>query len=54
MVIELGFFVLFMLLAIGAPLVLYGFIRKETSDQQTMDRSDAERAAQKESRRRRQ
>jgi type II secretory pathway pseudopilin PulG len=37
--------VLFALLAVVAPLVLYALVRAEHDDRQTMDREDAERAA---------
>ena len=38
-------FVLVLLLAVGAPLVLYVLIESETEDLPTMDREAAERAA---------
>ena len=45
------FFVLFALLAVGGPVVLYLLINEETNEAETMDRADAERAAKGESRR---
>jgi hypothetical protein len=41
--VVLGFVVL--LLAVGAPLVLYALVRAEHDEREVMDRSDAERAA---------
>ncbi|MFB6251906.1 MAG: hypothetical protein ABEI27_09540 [Halobellus sp.] len=34
-----------LLFGIGAPLVLYGLVRSEHDQRQTMNRTDAERAA---------
>ncbi|SFR39026.1 hypothetical protein SAMN04487947_0808 [Halogeometricum rufum] len=53
MVTEAAFVVVFALLALGAPLVLYALIEDETNDPETMDRATAERTAQEEGRRRR-
>jgi hypothetical protein len=53
MVTEAAFVVVFALLALGAPLVLYVLIEDETNDLETMDRAAAERTAQEEARRRR-
>lgn len=52
MTAEAAFFVVFALLALGAPLALYLFIDRETDAGETMDRAEAERAAREESRRR--
>jgi hypothetical protein len=41
-------FVLFVLLALAAPLVLYALVRSETSDRETMDRSEAQARAREE------
>ena len=37
--------VVFLLVAVGAPLLLYALVRAEHDDREVMDRSDAERAA---------
>jgi hypothetical protein len=41
--VVLGF--LFLLLAVGGPLLLYALVRAERDDREVMDRADAERAA---------
>jgi hypothetical protein len=41
-------FVLFVLLAVAAPLVLYALVQSETSDRETMDRSEAQARAREE------
>jgi len=40
-----------LLLAIGAPLVLYGLVRAEHGERERMDRDDAERAARRDTER---
>ncbi|SFR36131.1 hypothetical protein [Halogeometricum limi] len=52
MAVELLVFALFALLSVGGTLLLYAFIQRETDAEETMDRRDAEREAQEESRRR--
>jgi hypothetical protein len=43
-----AFLVLFVLLAVAVPLVLYALVRSETSDPETMDRSEAQARAREE------
>lgn len=38
-------FVLVLVIALAAPFVLYGLVRNEHDQRETMDRRDAERAA---------
>lgn len=46
---EVAFVVLFLLLGVGGPLVLYAAIRSETSNPRVVDRETAEREAQERS-----
>jgi hypothetical protein len=42
---EGAFVLVFVLLAVGGPLLLYALVRAEHDDREVMDRSAAERAA---------
>ena len=42
---EVGVVVLFLLLGVGAPLLLYWLVRAEHDDREVMDRASAERVA---------
>jgi hypothetical protein len=50
MAVEGAFFAVFLLFALGAPLVLYALVRGEHDQREEMSRAEAERSARRDTR----